>query len=407
MTLEYRPATAGDVRRVIYAAAVAFGDTTADDRVDQRVAKTLVPPEWRLCAFDDGEPVSQIVIVPVVMHWNGHDIGAAGVTDVFTLPSHRRQGHLRELMTRAYASMREAGQVVAILEASMAAIYQRFGWAVVYAARVYDFDPRYLRFVDQVPVPGRIRLVKGVDARAVIESAYRRYAGSRILSLDRGDKEWVWTLRLAEHEGPPLLVAVYEESGEVLGYVIYSVARHGEPRPGPDQRVIAFEWVWHTPVAHRALVQYLAGYDLVDSVLIFGLPEDDPLFHHAQEPRLLNTRIMDGALARIVDLQAALERRGYDGMGRITLAVEDEYAPWNSGVWELTVEEGAARVRRVQAEPQLRMTPRVVTLMVSGCQPASMLARNGLISCADPDALATADGLFGTARVPVCLDHWM
>jgi hypothetical protein len=90
----------------------------------------------------------------------------------------------------------------------------------------------------------------------------------------------------------------------------------------------------------------------------------------------------------------------------LVIGVQDNYAPWNSGAWELTV-DGGATVRCVTDEPQIRLTPRVLTLMVSGYQPASALARAGLIDCADPAALTVADDLFRTSRVPVCLDHWM
>ena len=187
MTTEYRTARPEDMRAIMRAQSLGFGISTADAEIERGVATTLIRPEWRLCAFDDGEPVAQVVVVPTVMHWNGREIAASGVTDVFTLPTHRRRGHLRELMTRAYASMHDAGQSVTILEASMAAIYQRFGWAVVYTGLIHDFDPRHLRFVDEIPTTGRVRLVRREQARSVVEPAYRRIAAPRTLAFRRGD----------------------------------------------------------------------------------------------------------------------------------------------------------------------------------------------------------------------------
>ena len=404
--IEYRTARQEEMAAVMHAQTLGFGGNTADEEIRKWVEQSSIRPEWRLCAFDDGEPVSQIVIVPTRMHWNGGEIGAAGVTDVFTVPTHRRQGILRELMTRAYARMRDAGQAVAILEASMAAIYQRFGWAVVYTGLRHDFDPRHLRFTDEIATPGRVRLVKHTDARPVVEPVYRRFAAERTLSFARGDFEWTRALRLQNTGRPPVLVAVYEEAGEALGYAVYAVENHGEMRPPPDQRLNVFEWVWLTPAAHRGLVKFLAGHDLVDSLRMWSLPLDDPFSQHVAEPRWLNTIGYDGALARVVDVEAALAGRGYDGAGRLVLGVEDHYAPWNSGAWELDV-DGGASVRRVDVEPQLRATPRVLCLLVSGTLPASTLARGGLIEVADPAGLPVADALFRTARTPLCLDHWM
>lgn len=408
MTIEYRVARAEEMPAILRAQSLGFGASTAEEEIERSVANTLIGPEWRLCAFEDGEPVSQVVAKPVTMHWNGREIAATGVTDVFTHPAHRRRGHLRELMTRAYARMREAGQSVTILEASFAAIYQRFGWAIVYTGLHHDFDPRHLRFTDEIATPGRVRLVRREEARPVIEPAYDRFVAQRTLSFRRGDFEWSAALRLRATGQPPALVAVYEEAGEPLGYTIYRVGDREGARPSdPGQRLTAMEWVWLTPGAHRGLVRFLAGHDLVDSLRMYALPLDDPLFYQVQEPRALNTQANDGALARIVDLEAALAGRGYDGDGRLVLGVEDPYAPWNTGVWELTADGGAATVRRTDAAPQLRLTPRVLAHLVTGYQPASTLARAGLIACAEPGALAVADALFCTARVPVCLDHWM
>jgi len=402
--IEYRQARPDDITAVMRAQSLGFGGSTAEADLQKWAGQTPILPEWRLCAFDRGEPVAQVGVVPTRMYWNGREIASAGVTDVFTIPTHRRRGVLRELMTRAYAQMHEAGQAIAALEASMAAIYQRFGWAVVCPVVWHDFDPRHLRFVDDIPTPGRVRLVRREDARPVVEPAYRRFAAPRTVAFARGDHEWRRAFRFMSDV--PWLVAVYEEDGEALGYLVYHVEEHGEQRPPPSQRISVSELVWNTPAAHRALVNYLAGHDLVDSVRLYGLPADDPLFQQVQEPRWLNTRVADGALARIVDVELALAGRGYEGVGRLTLGVEDAYAPWNSGTWELTV-DGGAEVRRTDAEPQLRVTPRVLALLLAGTMPASALARGGLIDCADPAVLALADALFRTAYAPVCLDHWM
>jgi predicted acetyltransferase len=407
MSIACRRATADEMLSVAWTVSVGFGGSTAEDRLQQGVERTQIKPEWRICAYDGAQPVGQVVVVPTTMHWNGKLIPSTGVTDVVTLPTHRRQGILRELMTRAYSDMRDAGQAVTILEASMAAIYQRFGWAVVYTGHMHNFDPRHLRFIDEIPTPGRIRMIKREDARPVLDSVYRKYAPQRTLPFERTDFEWTAALRLLNTESPPQLVAVYEEDGEALGYVIYGVAQHGEQRPGPDQRITASELVWLNPRAHRAIVNYLAGYDLVDSVVIWGMPVDDPLFQQVHEPRMLNIRAYDGALARIVDVEKALAGRGYSGSGSVVLGVEDRYAPWNTGSWALEADAGEGRVKRTDAEAQLRMTPRVLCLLLSGTNSASTLAHMGLLDVADPCALEAADAIFSTGRVSYCLDHWM
>src|SRR5438309_10752232 len=58
----------------------------------------------------------------------GAQIDAAGVTAVGVLSTHRRRGIVTELMRRQLAEARDRGEPVAILIASAAAIYGRYGY---------------------------------------------------------------------------------------------------------------------------------------------------------------------------------------------------------------------------------------------------------------------------------------
>ena len=405
MPVEYRPARPEEMRKFIYSGHVGFGNSTADEAVDRGVDRAIARPEHTLCAFEDGEPVSKMATLPFVMRWNGRDVKCGGVTHVTTLPTHRRQGHLRELMTRGLAAMKEAGQPVGMLWASMAAIYQRFGWGIAFTERIYEFDPRHLRFADEIPVPGRMRMIAQGDAHPVLQPGYDRFAEPRTLMLRR-DPEW-WTsvvLRPWLPTASPWLISLYEENGDPLGYVIYGVEHRSPTHPLPDQQLNVVELAWTTPAAHRALVQYLAGHDLAYSVRMSRMPSDDPLFYQAQEPRLLGAMDWDGTLVRIVDVAGALESRGYDGAGRFTFSLTDDLCPWNTGAWELTADGGNATVRRTDLQPSLCLTPRVLAILASGHLSATTLAHIGLILNPDGQALRTADAIFRTAYAPFCAD---
>lgn len=404
LAVEYRSARAEEMRGFFYNDSLGFGSSTADADIDRLMAMDWLTPEQTLCAFDDGAAVSQMGVLPFTMRWNGRDIGCGGVTAVSTHPTHRRQGHLRQMMTLAFQQMRESGQPVAMLWASMAAIYQRFGYGIASTQYRSDFDPRTLRFVDDIPVPGRTRFVPSKDAYPLLAGCYERFAEPRTLCLVRDERRWRNSvLRPWPPERPPVLVIVYEEADSLLGYAVLMVEQRPSDDPGPSQRIRA-HLTWLTPAAHRALIRTLAGYDLASSILLYWVPEDDPLFHHAQEPRLLNLRAWDGTLVRIVDLVAALEGRGYDADGRLTFAVPDGLCPWNSGTWRLTAEGGCGRVQRVNTPPEITLDPRALAVVASGHRPPSVLARAGLVQVHEPATLPGADALFRTAYAPLCQD---
>ena len=52
---------------------------------------------------------------------------AAGIAGVGVLPTHRRRGSLRRMMAQQLDDVRARGEPMAVLHASQAAIYGRFG----------------------------------------------------------------------------------------------------------------------------------------------------------------------------------------------------------------------------------------------------------------------------------------
>jgi predicted acetyltransferase len=404
MAIEYRTLREEERAGALYMSTIAFGDSTADDRLQRALERSFVKPEWTLAAIEGGTVVSRVVTLPWEIGWNRGTVGCGAVTGVGTLPSHRRQGHLYQLMTRAFQTMRESNQPVALLWASMAAIYQRFGYGIGFTGYRSDIDPRHVRYVDEIPTPGKIRMVKYEHANPVLKPVYDAFAAPRTLMARRSDWWWDALLRMPPPDQAPPLVAVYEENGESVGHVVYSIDQRRRETPGPSQQITVWEFCWLTPSAHRALVQYLVGYDLVDSVRFARLPVDDPLFHHVHEPRLLNMTVWDGTLLRVVDVAPALMARGYDADGRLTFALEDGMCPWNTGVWELTVEGGCGRVKPGSGAPDLELSSRALAIIACGHQPASVLARGGLITASDEKALARADALFATAYAPYTID---
>ncbi len=408
MSVEFRPLRPDELHDAVYAGRLSFGQSTAEAEVNAWVDRHA-GPNVALAAVEDGVIAAQVMTLALTVYWNGPAIPCGGVTAVNTLPTHRRRGYVRELLTRSLAQMREAGQPVSLLWATMAAIYQRFGYGIAFTACQCRFDPRRIAFVDPLEPPGRLRLVTLERSLPLLAPVYERFAAPRTPMLRRDEhalQRQRYRIAQQEEQGrPPYLAAVYEESGEILGYAIYEV-ESPRTRSVGRQQITVYELVWLSPAAHRALIQMFAAYDLAGSVEFVSLPMDDPLFWHVQEPRDLQMQTVDGALLRVVDVAAALEGRGYDVDGRVTFSLDDALCPWNSGQWELNVEEGVGRLRRSTTEPELRLTPRALATLACGSQTATALARMGLIAGSETHALRAADALFQTTCAPYCLDRF-
>ena len=151
MTLEirpYRPEESDAFNRV---PSIVFGNYTGIPRSETPEAQRgpdLLPPELSLCAFEDGTLATTYAAYPFTMRLNGAKAPAAGVTCVGTLPTFRRRGHLRKIMEHDFQRRYEQRmEPIAILLASIAAIYQRYGYAVCSSRYAYTIDPKLIKTV--------------------------------------------------------------------------------------------------------------------------------------------------------------------------------------------------------------------------------------------------------------------
>ena len=367
-------------------------------------------PEWTLCAFEDGKLTTSYAAWPLTMRFNGEGVSVAGVTAVGTLPIYRRRGHLRRVITTHFELLHERGeQPIAILFASRAAIYQRYGYAIVSTRNSYDVEPRYLEFSLARPVPGNFREV-GDDEFGLLVDLYRRFRAERIGYVHRGRAMWEAGVLapppVGELPGSSLNKVVYQEAGEPLGYVIYTVERkRGAPPPRPPRHCLAIrDLVWLTASAYQAIWNYFAQMDIVDNIAWEWVPSDDPLPHLLLEPRMLHITSHDGIMARIIDVEQALPKRRYHEEGILTFEIHDDLCPWNRGRWKLETSTSGTSIGRTSEEPQLVMPISTLALLVFGQISATEAARMERLDVLEQSALSSWDRVMRTTYRPFCAD---
>ena len=361
-------------------------------------------PEWTLCAFEDGRLATSYGAWPLTMRFNGEGLPVAGVTAVGTLPIYRRRGYLRQIITTHFESLHERGeQPIAILFASLAAIYQRYGYAVVSTRNSYNVDPRYLQFALTQPVPGTLREL-GDDEFELLVNLYRRFREERMGYIHRGRAMWEAGVLAPPPAGGLLNKIVYEEAGEPLGYVIYTVEPPRGSGPGPGQYLSIRDLVWLTTSAYQAMWNYFANMDLVGTIAWGRVPSDDPLPHLLLEPRMLHSTSHDGLLGRIVDVELALPRRHYHEEGTLTFEVLDDLCSWNRGRWKMEASAVETAISRTSEEPQVVMPVTTLAMLVFGQLSATEAARMARLDVLEPGALSSWDRVMHTAYRPFCAD---
>jgi predicted acetyltransferase len=364
-----------------------------------------VRPEWTLCAFEDGRLATSYAAWPLTMRFNGEGVSVAGVTAVSTLPVYRRRGHLRKIVASHFETLHERGEpAIAILIPTLAAIYQRYGYAVVSTHNSYQVEPRFLQFPLAHPIPGAFREVSD-DEFGLLVDLYRRFRTERTGYLHRGRGRWEVEILAPPPAGGLVGKVVYEEDDEPLGYVIYAVKdQPGTMRMKPRQNLTIRDLVWLTASAYRAVWNYFAHMDLVESIVWERVPSDDPLPHLLLEPRMLHVTSRDGIMARIVDIERALPQRRYQAEGSLTFEISDDLCPWNRGRWKLEASTTESSISRTTEAPQLAMPISTLAMLLFGQISAVAAARMGRLDVLEPGALSSWDAVMRTAYRPFCPD---
>lgn len=385
------------MRAAMTAGGASFGDVPHEDDYE-RHGKMLRRDRF-YAAYDNGAPVATAADLPFRLTVPGGELAAGGVTWVGVVPSHRRRGILTQLMRRELDDLHERGEPLAILWASEAAIYGRFGYGIAAPTVQMDADRARFAFRDDPGPRGQTRMLVLEDA---VEPCARVYDAVRphVPGFVARTTEWWSTYRLGDPEhwrrgAGPKFTAVIEFDGEPVAYAIYRIKQDWEEGFSRSQ-VKLLEVVATSPAAEREVWRFVFGIDLIARVQGQHDPAS-PLFLMVVDPRSLLLRVSEGLWLRLVDVEAAFAGRTYATDGSVVVDVRDGFCAWNAGRWRL-----GADVARTDEPAELDIDVADLASVYLGAFDFSALARAERVRELRPGAIERADALFRTTRRPYC-----
>jgi len=361
--------------------------------------RLVVEPERTLVAFDGDRAVGTTLAFSFGLTVPGGDIvGAAGISGVAVLPTHRRRGILSSLMCRQLTDIAAGSEPVAALFASESAIYGRYGYGS--AAEQYSFtfnrgDGRLRPLQGAAAQPGpTLRITEPRSAVAEMKAIYETTRSTRPGMLTRHDGWWEASVADPEflREGnSPLRCVIAEDQSGPRGYALYA-AKPDWGRDGmPAQVLFVRELLWTDPASAVALWADLLSRDLVTEIRTRMRPVDDPIQHLLVDPRRTRTRVSDGLWIRIVDLPEALMRRRYTCPVDLVIEVADPQLPANEGRWRLVAgglaDDAKPTCERTSADPDITMPVAALGAAYLGGTRLGGLAAAGQVTAHLPGAL--------------------
>ncbi len=357
-----------------------------------------------LAAFDDGRicgtfrSLANELTLP-----GGTTSPASAITAVSVLPTHRRQGLLRRMMSADLDASVERGEPLAILIASEYPIYGRYGFGRAADHVRLAVDVRSARF--RRPGGGSVELVDRDAIRAVGPRLYERFRTARAGSILRPDYWWDQSLGIVQRAWPLPKGLRYvlhrDEQGDPQGYLWYHVEEKWNDRQ-PDSTLVVDELLSCTDDAYARLWRFACEVDMVATVKAEDRSPDEALPWLLEDGRAVQQHHRSDFLwVRVLDPVAALQARRYLAPGRVVIQVRDEVG-YAAGRFALEADEESVACHRTRRSPDLAADVQALGAAYLGGASLRTLAAAGLVTEERPGALDRADAMFHSPVAPWC-----
>jgi predicted acetyltransferase len=399
VSIEVRSPAAGELERALRTIYGAFGEELPANELERQGA--IMPLDRILVASDGDSPVGTAASYPFELTApGGSAVAAAGVTWCGVLPSHRRRGVLSELMRNQLTDLHRRGEPLAILWASEAPIYGRFGYGIAASELAINAERDAFALRDDQGRRGTVRLVTADEALELVPPLYESVRLSRPGYVSRSRAWWQHGV-LADPEhwrdgAGPKFFALLAFDREAVAYAAYRLKSNwAEGAPRGELRVA--DVVATTPEATREIWRFLFGVDLVERVRCARLDPAWSPFLVVDDPRRLHVSVHDGLWLRFVDLEAALRARVYPEGAETVLHVEDALFEHNAGTWRVGPEVG-----RTSGEADVAISVADLAAPYLGAFTFEQLALAGRVRELRPGGVGRASTAFVTPLPPFC-----
>lgn len=363
---------------------------------------------WDATLADATTPVATASSWPTELTVPGEEsVMSWAISTITVAPTHRRRGIANAMLEAELRTAQALGVPVAILTASEATIYRRWGFAPAAMTANWTIDPRRVNWTGP-RASGRVQYVEVeqllVDGHTIVEAARLATPGlihfdgqlwERLLGVGDDDDELARRLRFLRYD---------DIAGEPQGFAVYSVPKEEAHKGRAIVEVHFLSAV--TDEAAAGLWRFLFELDLIGEVRATMRPVEEPFAWQISDYRAaVKSNEHDHLWARILDVSAALEARRYSAPGRIVFEVTDPLG-FAAGRWLLTIDEsGAGTVAKlvddyVDGAACVSLGVNELSSLYLGGVSAALLARAGAIIERTPGTAAAIDASFRSTVTP-------
>ena len=334
------------------------------DKLDRAEAVKRREGDRYIAAFEGDTVIACAASAPLTQNVRGKLFGMAGIHDVTTDPTARRQGYAKRVLKHLYAAVREEGRSLSCLYPFRESFYERLGYVNFPQPRSAKFAPAPLQHLLERDLGGsvdRVLLADGYDV-------FRNYM-VKIRPLVHG----LAVFDYYDSIGPKrsnYWLAVARVAGEPVGLMVYDLK--GDNITQFTMRAPFF--YYHTSRGKYLLLAWIARHiDQACQIELLLSPAEQPETW-VEDLHVTVESAFIAPMGRVLDVAAMAGMR--TGPGRFTARLRDPICPWNEGVWQFATENGALQVSRA-ADAECDLSMQAVSALVYGTQDPSDFALRG------------------------------
>lgn len=386
--MHIREYTEDDLDAVFRLRKLAFNASERPERLVQ-------PGRHGLVAEIDGKVAGVLGIGEYAQFYGGAAVPMGGIGGVAVDGALRGRGVAAALLDASLSTMREHGQPISVLYATVPALYRGRGWE---RAGLHEWVEVPMDRLLSVPKPTELIPSRPMDESDLIalHDCYLEVARTIDGMADRRPPR-IDVAKVLEMD----LVSVLPGPDGLRGYLT------AERKPGDRGMgtLKVYDLIGVDVEAQLTLLASLKSWAGTLEAVELRITDPATLALLGATP-LWHSVWTSTWMLRVVDLPAAVAARGWPRLANaaVDLEIIDEHAPWHAGKQRVVVEDGVVRV-----EPggigAVRMHARALGPWFTGFQTTHALRRAGLLE-GDPADAAVLDQLVGASGVPRLADFF-
>lgn len=342
-------------------------------------------PENVLMGFEKGYMACLTHLNPYTLNIRGKLIDTSYIVGLATHPAARRSGVGGKLLLASLQEMKRRHHFIHILMPSKAGFYQPYGYELYCHQWKETMPLEALRpLTDRDVHFGFVTSTDQWQDLATIYEAYTRHLSGYAV---RNEESWRSHIEAQLAEGN---IAVAYHDNTPVGYLFYKL---GEPT------IYSGEFVYSTLQGKKGLLNYIYNHRSQGDTFQWneGIHDQGYRFYPDGKQGHETIPFMTG---RIVDVKGALEELPYpkNVTGTVTFQTKDPLAPWNTGLFTLSVFNGNGKVTPVSEGTADAVMPiGTLALLAFGAMDVNDLVFNEKLKGTDK-ALTTLSRIFPTTK---------